>query len=204
MSFVWISRAMVHASNQRPFRNDVAELDHDRLIEIKQANERGELLAPNDFPKVIFGAPHAKEKDYQVPDLFAAYGYWLLSETATDVLRQFDLGQTQLISVPVLESDRRTPIGGNWFCINFANARRLLVPEESEHIRMGPQNRYNLPATTKDNQVAVSADALEPPDIWVDPEFWGAFFMSEGLGNALRRAKVDKGFFLTKCRVLDA
>jgi hypothetical protein len=204
MSLVWVSRAMVHASNQRPFRNDVAERDHDRLIEIKQGNERGKVLASDDFPTVIFGAPHAKEKDYRVPDIFAAYGYWVLSGTAANVLRQFDLGQAQLVPVPVLKNDRKTPIGGNWFCINFANARPVLLPEESEHIRMGPQNRYNLPATTKDNQVAVSAEALQPPDIWVDPGFWAAFFVSEGLGYALRRAKVDKGFFLTRCRVLDA
>jgi hypothetical protein len=204
MSLVWVSRAMVHASNQRPFRNDVAELDHDRLIEIKQRNERGEALASDEFPKVIFGASHAEEKDYRVPHLFAAYGYWVLSEVAANVLREFDLGHAQLISVPVLKSDRKTPVGGDWFCINFANARRALVPEQSEHIRKGPQNRYNLPATTKDNQVVVSAEALQPPDIWVDPEFWAAFFVSERLGTALRRGKLDKSFFLTKCRVLDA
>jgi hypothetical protein len=58
--------------------------------------------------------------------------------------------------------------------------------------------------TTKDNQVAVSADALLPPDIWVDPEFWAAFFLSEALGKALREANAHNGFFLTKCRVLDA
>lgn len=204
MSLVWVSRAMVHASNQRPFRNDVAERDHDGLIEIKQRNERGEVLAPDEFPKVIFGAPHAEEKDYCVPDLFAAYGYWVLSEAAANVLRESDLGQAQLVPVPVLKSDRKTPVGGTWFCVNFANARRLLVPEQSDHIRMGPQQRYNLPATTKDNQVVVSADALQPPDIWVDPEFWAAFFVSERLGTALRRAKVDKSFFLTKCQVLGA
>jgi hypothetical protein len=42
---VWVSRAMVHPSNQRPFRNDIAKRDHDRLLEIGRANGRGEKLA---------------------------------------------------------------------------------------------------------------------------------------------------------------
>ncbi|HXC74525.1 MAG TPA: DUF1629 domain-containing protein [Sphingomicrobium sp.] len=198
---VWVSRAMVHASNQRPFRNDVAERDHARLIEIKQANERGEVMAPEDFPTVIFGAPHAVEKDYGVPDLFAAYGFWIVSQAVVDVLRQFDLGQAQIRPVPVLRDDRSTPIGGDWSCINFGNAKRAVLPEQSEKIRLGPQNRYNLPATIADNQLAVSAEALAPPDIWVDPQLWAAFFVSEALGKALR--KVSNSFFLTKCRVVD-
>lgn len=193
---------MVHATNQRPFRNDVAEADHDRLIQIKQANERGELLAPSDFPKEIFGAPHALERHYQVPDLFAAYGYWVVSKPAADVLRQFDLGQAQLRPVPVLKSDRRTPIGGNWYCLNFGNSKRIIIPEQSEKIDPGPQNRYTVRATLGDDQLAVSTEALQPPDIWVDPQLWNAFFVSDALAKALRKAKVSKSFFLTKCRVI--
>jgi len=199
---VWVSRAMVHPSNQRPFRNDIAERDHDRLLEIGRANGRGERLGPEDFPKLIFAAPHARERDYRVPDLFFAYGFWIVSEPVTNVLGQFDLGQAQLVPVPVLMKDRQTPIGGEWSCISFGNARHLVVPEKSEKIRMGPQNRYNLPATTADDQVAVSAEALQPPDIWVDPQLWDNFFVSEALGKALRKNKLDKGFFLTKCRVV--
>lgn len=199
---VWVSRALVHPTNQRPFRNDVAERDHDRLIQVKQANERGELLGPNDFPKEIFGATHALERHYQVPDLFAAYGYWMVSEAAAEVLRQFDLGQAQLRPVPVLKKDHCTPIGGNWFCLNFGNARRIILPEQSEKVRAGPQGRYNISVTLADNQLAVSADALMPPDIWVDPQLWDAFFVSDALAKALREAKVSKSFFLTKCRVV--
>src|SRR5438270_12662824 len=112
MSMVWVSRAMVHASNQRPFRNDMAERDHDRLIRIQDSNERGDVLRADDFPKAVFGAPHAKENDFQVPDLFAAYGYWIVSECAANVFRQFDLGRAQLVPVPVLKNDRVTPIDG--------------------------------------------------------------------------------------------
>ena len=48
--------AVLEAVKKITIRNDVAERDHDRLIQIKQANERGELLGLDDFPKQIFGA----------------------------------------------------------------------------------------------------------------------------------------------------
>jgi hypothetical protein len=171
---VWVSRALVHASNQRPFRNDIAEKDHDRLIEIQKANEQGEILDPADFPRVIFGAPHALDKDYNLPDLFAAYGYWVVSRAAVDVLQQFDLGQAQFVPVPVLKNDLQTPVGGEWFCINFGNAKNTIIPEKSEKLRPWPQNRFKLPATIADNQLAVSSEALWSPDIWVDPRLRGA------------------------------
>jgi hypothetical protein len=199
---VWVSRAMVHASNQRPFRNDLAERDHDRLLEIGRANCLGERMAPDDFPKLIFGAPHARETNYHVPDLFFAYGFWIVSKATADVMRQVDLGGAQLVPVPVLKKDRQTPIGGEWLCINFGNAKHAVVPDKSETIRMGPQDRYNLPVTTKDDDVAVSSDALQPPDIWVDPQLWDNFFVSDRLRGALRKAKADKGFMLVRCRVV--
>lgn len=200
---VWISRAMKHPSNQRPFRNDVAERDHDRLLEIGRANALGETLAPEDFPKVIFGAPHALERNYQVPDLFHAYGFWIVSDAVVDVLRQFDLGRAQLAAVPVLKRDQRTPIGGSWFCINFGNARPLVIPGQSEGLRPGPQNRYNFPITLADDQLVISAEALQPPDIWVDPQLWDNFFTSHRLREALRKAKLSSRFYLTRCRVND-
>lgn len=82
---VWVSRAMEHASNQRPLRNDVGEHDHARLVEIQKRIERGDRLEPSDFPNAIFGELYAKEKDYLLPNLFFGYGYWVVSKAAADV-----------------------------------------------------------------------------------------------------------------------
>src|SRR5262245_49967645 len=108
---VWISRAIGHGSNLRPFRNDVGERDHQRLVEIDAVIERGENLVWAAFPTQIFCSPDASEKDYQLPDLFKGYGYWVVSEAAAEVLRQFDLGQGHLHPVKVLRRDRQTSVG---------------------------------------------------------------------------------------------
>jgi hypothetical protein len=199
---VWVSRAMKHASNLRPITSEVSQKDLHRAVEWKRRNEDGEALDVSYFPAEVFGAPHSDEKDYELPDIFRAGSFWIVSKAAADVLRQFDLGHGSLYPVRVLKKDRRTAIGDNWSCLNFGNRKSAVLPEQSEKIRMGPQNRYNLPATTKDNQVTVSAEALQGPDMWVDPQLWDNFFVSAALGRALRKAKADKGLFLTKCRVL--
>ena len=152
---VWISRAVGHGSNLRPFRNDLGERDHDRLVETQRAIERGEPLAPDDFPREIFGAPEAGEQDYDLPDLFYGYGYWIVSSAAADVLRQFDLGRGELRPVRVLKKDRRTPVGGDWFTLSFGNRKRALVPGQSRNIRQRAQGLYKASAILRDDDLAV-------------------------------------------------
>lgn len=203
MPKAWISRAIGHPSNLRPFRNDVGERDHERLVEIQRMVERGERLKPEDFPKEVFGAPNARDHHYRPPHLFFGYGYWIVSLAAADVLRQFDLGNGVLNPVQVLKNDRQTPIDGEWFCLSVGNQKSALVPDLSQNIRAGPQGRYNASAILADEELALSNAAVEGPDIWIDTQLWDAVFLSEELGNALRKAKADKGFMLLKCRAAD-
>ena len=158
-------------------------------------------MARECFPQIIYGAPNAKEKDYRLPHLFFAGSYWAISEAAANVLWQFQLGDCSLYPVEVFKHDRLTRVEGQWFCINFGNSKRAVIPEKSQRLEPGPQGRYDVPVTLADGQLAVSEGALRPPDIWVDPQLWDNFFLSGQLGAALRRAKVDKGFFLSRCRV---
>jgi hypothetical protein len=53
-----------------------------------------------------------------------------------------------------------------------------------------------------DGDLAVTRAAFEGPDIWVDPAISPAFFVSDGLAQALRAAGVHKTFGLKKCRVI--
>jgi hypothetical protein len=199
---VWVSRAMKLASNLRPLRHSFSDDQRSFAVDCKRKNEMGEPLGPECFPEVIYGAPLAREKDYRLPNLFFAGSYWAVSKAAADVLRLFDLGKGALYPVRVLKSDLQTPVDDEWFCINIGNAKSVVAVEKSEKIRPGAQGRYIMPPTIADGQLAVSSEALTPPDVWIDPQIWDAFFMSAAVGNALRVAKAQDGFFLTKCRVV--
>lgn len=54
-----------------------------------------------------------------------------------------------------------------------------------------------------DNDIAVSRQALDGPDIWIDPLLWNGLFISDRLARALKIAKRASTFHLAKCRVID-
>ena len=206
---VWISTAMGHASNLRPLKHSFSNEDQRKdALEWARRNLDGDPLAIEFFPNEIWGISSAEEKDYKLPDIFFAGSYWVVSSAAADVMRQFDLGGGGFYPVKVFKKDHATPVGGEWFCINFGNRKSAIVPDESpkmrhRYIRNGEKGWFP-PFVTKDGDVTVSSSSLSGPDIWIDPDVGDAFFISDALAKALKKAKVEKGFFLSKCRVIEA
>ncbi|MEO8374598.1 MAG: hypothetical protein ABI471_05195 [Sphingomonas bacterium] len=204
---VWISRATGDESNLRPLKHSFSNDDQRKIaLEWSRANLDGYPLGSDFFPHEIWGISSAKEKDYKLPNFFLAGSFCVVSAAAATVLQQFDLGEGGLYPVKVLKNDHETPVGGEWFCINFGNRKSAFLPQSSQniyddYIRNGEKGWF-LKEKAQDNDVAVSPLALTGPDIWVDPDVGYAFFVSDSLANALRKAEVDKGFFLTKCRVI--
>jgi len=207
---VWISIAMGHGeANLLRLRHSFSETDQRKdAIAWGNQNVAGEPLKAECFPAEIYGAPDARESDYRLPNLFFAGSFWAVSKAAADVLRQFDLDAGALYPVKVFKKDRQTPLGDEWFCINFGNRKEAVaVPESStllreSYIRPGGVKGWVPKATLKDGDIAVSKAVCEGPDIWIDPQIGDASFLSDALGMALKKAKADKGFLLHKCRVL--
>ncbi len=207
--YVWMSTAMGRGDKVRWITHSFSHDDsaqETRLRDIIKKIDAGLPLSADEIPDVFFGAPEATEKSYNFPHLFYAYGYWLVSKAAADVLRQFDLGGGGLYPVKVFKKDRVTPVDGEWFCINFGNVKDAFLPDESptamlRNIRPGIKG-WVPSFVVKDGDMSVSSVALAGPSIWIDESVGSAFFLSAALGDALKKAKADKGFFLKKCRVV--
>lgn len=201
---VWYVDGLTYPGNKRPMTHSFSATEEQMEFAraSRKKNDEGESLGPDCFPADIFGVPMAEEKDYKLPNLFFAGSFWVVSKAAADVLRQFDLGGGGLFPVRVLKKDRATSVDGEWFCISFGNRKSALLPEVSENISQRAQGRYRVGYTLDDNDIAVSSIALAGPDIWIDSQMWDSLFLSEALGNALKKAKAEKGFFLKKCRVI--
>ena len=83
---VWISTAMGHASNQRPMMHNLGlpeklPFPSETLLAsvTRKQNDEGTPVNAEEFPTEVFGTPDASERDYNLPDLFAAYGFgWCL------------------------------------------------------------------------------------------------------------------------------
>lgn len=90
--------------------------------------------------------------------------------------------------------------------MNFGNKKQAFVLEKSTSVRdyyIRPREKGWVPkATVKDGDIVVSNEAYGGPDIWIDRQVGSAFFLSEALGAALKKAKADKGFFLFRRRVI--
>jgi len=162
----------------------------------------GEPLGPECFPEDIWVAPHADRGYAKLPDLFFAGSHWAVSKGAAEVMRQFDLGGGAVYPVGVFGKDRRTPIGEGWFCLNFGNQKQAFVPELTPKARqISGRQWYQLSPTMKDGGVTVTNVALSGADIWIDPQVVDAFFLSDRLARALKKAKAAREFFLVKCCV---
>jgi hypothetical protein len=181
----WISIALGSGTNLRPLTHSfsVSEdlMNHARAC--RQRNDAGDSLDQSCFPEEIFGAPDAREGAYRLPDIFFAGSFWAVSKTAADVLRQFDLGGGGLYPVKVLKKDRQTPVGGEWFCINFGNRKAAFVLSESvpmrqTYVRDG-EKAWRLKEALKDGDIALSQAANDGPDIWFEPLVASAFFMGD-------------------------
>lgn len=199
---VWVSNAKSDPRQLRPLMNDIGEADLQRVVALLKHVDAGEKLGPEFFPQKIWPSESAKRSWDEMPDIFYAFGYWVLSSKCADVLRKFNLGDGALYPVQVFKKDRKTPVIGNYYCLNFGNVKRAFLPDESPTTRDFPVGRRAMPFVLKDYDIAVSSAALSGPDIWLDPMLFEAIFFSGPLGLALKAAKVSSWFKLKKCRVI--
>ena len=204
---VWISIAPGQAMNMRPLTNSFAGTEVAKeAMEWGELNSAGDPLAAARFPSEIFGTSDAKESAYRLPDIFSDGNFWVVSKAAADVLCQFNLGAGALYPVQVLKRDRQTRVGSEWFCINFGNRKDGIsvmesVPMRETYVR-GGKKAWRLKNVLVDGDIAVKRSAVSGSDIWIDPQLAYSFFLSGTLGDALKKAKADKGFLLHKCRVV--
>lgn len=173
-----------------------------RLSTLVRRNDRGDVLSREEFPPRIFAQPGANERHYKFGDFVIANALPVVSGAVAEVMSQFNLGNASLHPVPVFKRDKETLIEGDWFFLNYGNVKHVFVPEQSKEVsRIETTDYWSMPINPQDGDVAVSAEALEGPDIWVDPRCRKVFYLSQELASAIRERKLSNHFF-KKCAVL--
>jgi hypothetical protein len=199
----WVaSFTRIEAAEPKFMSCELAETDIQALSAIARNNNQGEPLGPDAFPRQMWNQKPKPIK--QLPQIFKAASYWVLGAKAADIFRQFDLGGGGLYLVEILQKDRSTRVEGEYFCLNFGNKKTALAAEQSQGLSpIGTGSQYwKLPPIAADDSVVLSDAALAGPDVWIDPALWLSFFVSDGLAQALKAAKVDGPFWLTRCKVI--
>ena len=199
---VWISNAMMDVERALlPLRSDIALTNSDDAVEAIRQNNSGVPLPKDRFPNEVFGSSDAGTFQ-ELPDFFSADGYWAVSEACAEVLKGFDLGSGGLYPVRIFQKDRKTPVPGDYYCLNFGSVKETFQPEGSPKAYKSQHGGdfWMPPFVVKDGDIAVSRAALAGSDLWVDPKMERAFFVSGGLANALKAAKLNLG--LRRCKIV--
>ncbi|KCV81347.1 hypothetical protein ATO10_13124 [Actibacterium atlanticum] len=201
---VWVSRIMMDSTLIKPFAADIVETDKDNAIEALRLNQLGFPLPSDRFPKEQYFTQRSKKAAKQ-PDIFSAGGFWCVSAAVADVMRQFDLGEGGLYPTKLFQFDRETPVEGTYFCLNFGVRQQHFIPDQSPGATVpfkAPPNSWKPQFVVNDYDIAVRAEALDGPDMWIDPYLWNAVFMSDPLVQALKAAKLTRRFNLRKCLIV--
>lgn len=145
----------------------------------------------------------------RLPDFFRASDLTVVSEAVADVLAQLDMGRGRVLPVEFFEHDGITRIDARMGVLIPGNVKDT-VTDVSDAVRMTRSaSRRHLPGafffarySHGADAVALSEEAADPPDIWVEPRFVSALFFSEraraaldaaGLANALDLRPVPIG-----------
>lgn len=197
---VWASRAFMDSTRIKGFTADPLPTGMS-LGQMAELNEAGEPMSAEHFPKEIF-AEYPDKKEKKQADLILAAGAVVISAACADVLRQFDLGHSSLYPIKLFQHDRKTPVEGEYFCLNIGERKDTFLPEHSPRLIVLGNGRLMMPSSLHDDDVAVSPAALEGPDLWVSPPLIRIFFLSDRLTQALRAAKMGRVFGFRTCRII--
>ncbi len=150
-------------------------------------------LKPNEIPtKLFFGVSDFSEKQKTLKDAsIIKNGLAIISERFADLLKDFDLGATQIFEIPLFEYDQETQRPGKYFLLNVAETKPCFVPEQSTGVRPGKYTAVGLWNLISIENLAVLSTAAVGADMWADPVLREAIFMSDRLVKAIRAAKIS-------------
>lgn len=112
----------------------------------------------------------------------------VISARCLEIFRRFHTGAIAFYPIKLFQSDHKTPIGDDWFCVTFANVKQVFLPKKTEHTLRRGDTLWGLYSSLKDYEMELSAAARQGSEIWVDPYLLDALFFSGPLGDALAEA----------------
>ncbi len=167
---------------------------------------RGEPLPREAFPEALY--VFDRKGFAKIGELFTAGSYYAVRGKLAQVLSECNLGRGGLISIPIYEEDKATPIAGEFFIWNFAEQKLAFLPEQSPKIRPAgigasiEKNKWKVHPDVQDGDIALLVAAAGPPDVWCDPRLPLSLFFSHALVAALREAKIEFDFRVCRCRLV--
>jgi hypothetical protein len=209
---VWASLAMLNSGVQLNAiimpedkdQADYAPAESERLIQISTNYGRSIIDNSSELPRKFCGR-YKDTKVKKLSHLFTIAGFVMMSERCASVFQSFDLGVGGVYPVEIHHGDRRTLVTPDTiYILNFGSKKPVFRPDKSSLSslkKIGGHECY-IPYEIADGDFALSADALDGPDLWIDPGLINVFFLSCRLIQALQVAKVIQNIDPKSCRII--
>ena len=196
---VWVSPIMNASVIQKHYMPREIDEDFKKLSDLSIRNRRDEPQPEDSFPNTYYWMKPGKR--YSNPGHLMYCDIPIISTKCADVLRTVNLGRTSLYPVNLMDSDRKTPIPGTYFSINFGETKRSVIIEKSE-VKFR-YDQYGATDKRKPNSLCIDSSALKGPDLWIDDTIRFCVFMTGRLVRALRKAKLDTLFEPVPCVIAE-
>lgn len=168
---------------------------------------KGLPLAPDEFPEAsaIYDAACFRRTQQL---FYPATGFLGARAKLAELLSKFDLGPIGLIPYTIYEADEVTPHPGPFWLIGLGVRKASFLPGQSKRYdNLGQDRRtgefvFKIDSRVSDGDIALSAAALEGPDLWVEAGFDANLWMSGRLVQALLEADFGFDWMLSECRIV--
>lgn len=175
--------------------------------EARDRSNSGYKIARDQFPEAV--AVWEEEAFAKTGDFLWAGPFLTVNAKVADVLRQFDLGEGELMPVPLFKADLDTPWPEPYFYINYGGPKDTFLPEQSRNVQFRlkvpetGQEIYDVPFKIDDGDIALSAAARAGGAVWIEQKIRSRLFISEELVAALLDTGINVDLRLAKCRIVE-
>lgn len=192
---------------EEPYPRHRVPLLDESVRSIMQRYNKGLPLALNEFPEA--SAIYDSGCFRRTKQLFyPATGFLGARAKLADILSRFDLGPIGLIPYTIYEADEVTPHPGPFWLIGLGVRKNSFLPGDSRRYDNLGQHRktgeffFKIDSRVSDGDIALSAEALNGPDLWVESGFDANLWMSGRLVQALLEADLGFDWMLSECRIV--
>ena len=182
-----------------PSEQDQIEVQLDPRAALSWKVMNGERFSPEELPTKFYGRkpnPKTAKSRGNIPPAFKSR-YVFVNEEIAEVMRGFELGADALIPVELFLPDGVKKVDTPYYLLHFGVRKPTIDRERSERVkpREFSPGEYTVPidvtsltTPTKKPNLYYHPEALEGPEMWVDPEFPRLIFFGDRLGTALKQA----------------
>lgn len=201
-----------HEQDYEKLSEDEATTERRGFMAMDWRYERGELVTLAEMGGPQWAWRRMNATGDAAPSFMNLGGYAAVNAACKAVLEQADLGAINFHPIRIVNAGRKSePWPEEIYVVNVGNAKMSLAIEEgllTGNLREVRVPGFELPPGKMKYNLAgkditsLTADALDGPDIWIEPKLSrGNLFISDRLAKLLKAVKMTGGWGLKECPI---